>query len=114
MPQVEVEGTQLETVEQGVGDPLVFVHGDLSDHRTWSAQVAALAADYRVIAYSRRYHFPNAEIDAGAANPLGRHVADLAALLATRAKDATLQKVGMLPSASILTGTLPGRGSCAS
>jgi non-heme chloroperoxidase len=60
MTIIEVNGAQLEYVEMGVGDPLVFVHGSLGDLRIWRRQVKLFSARYRVIAYSRRYHHPNA------------------------------------------------------
>jgi pimeloyl-ACP methyl ester carboxylesterase len=71
---------------QGRGEPLVFVHGSASDLRTWRSQQAAFAARYRTIAYSRRYHWPNAPIPEGADYSMAEHVDDLGALL--RALDA--------------------------
>ena len=52
-------GVTLHYVEQGKGVPVVFVHGSLSDYGYWRDQVGAFAKHYRVIAYSRRYNFPN-------------------------------------------------------
>ncbi|MEM9366351.1 MAG: alpha/beta hydrolase [Planctomycetota bacterium] len=53
-------GIALHYREQGVGDPVVFVHGLASDLTFWSRQVEAFARDgYRAISYSRRYNFPN-------------------------------------------------------
>lgn len=59
MHAVPIPGTTLEYVERGQGDPLILVHGTLGDHRSWSLQMEAFAERYRVISYSRRYHFPN-------------------------------------------------------
>jgi pimeloyl-ACP methyl ester carboxylesterase len=78
---LNIEGVTLEVVEQGDGEPVVFVHGDLSDHRTWAAQLPAFAARYRAIAYSRRYHFPNSVIPVGVDNQMAPHVRDLRLLL---------------------------------
>lgn len=50
-----VNGTTLAYREQGDGDPVVFVHGHISDLRTWEQQLSAFADSYRAIAYSRRY-----------------------------------------------------------
>jgi pimeloyl-ACP methyl ester carboxylesterase len=48
--------TRLPWVEQGRGAPVVFVHGAVSDYRTWDRHRAALAdSGYRAIAYSQRY-----------------------------------------------------------
>lgn len=60
-PRVVVDGIELHYVERGSGAPVVLVHGSLADYSYWSYsnQIALLAAQYRVIAYSRRYNFPN-------------------------------------------------------
>ena len=48
--------TRLPWVEQGRGEPVLFVHGAVSDYRTWDRQRAALAdSGYRAIAYTQRY-----------------------------------------------------------
>jgi pimeloyl-ACP methyl ester carboxylesterase len=59
MPSVQIDGTQLEYIEQGEGDPVVLVHGTLGDYRSWGLQMDVFAETYRVISYSRRYHYPN-------------------------------------------------------
>lgn len=56
---VAVNGASLHYLEQGQGTPVVFVHPGYSDYRTWRKQTFAFSKDYRVIAYSRRYNFPN-------------------------------------------------------
>ena len=60
---VSVNGTQLAYHEQGSGDPVLFVHGSSSDLRTWERQIPAIGAQFRAIAYSRRYARPNADIE---------------------------------------------------
>ena len=57
--RIEVGGVELHYIEQGSGEPLILLHGGQGDYRAWQPQIAALSARYRVIAYSRRYHFPN-------------------------------------------------------
>jgi pimeloyl-ACP methyl ester carboxylesterase len=52
-------GVALHYVEQGRGTPLILVHGSLSDGRYWNEAASDFAKHYRVIAYSRRYNFPN-------------------------------------------------------
>lgn len=44
-------GHELYYEVQGVGDPVVLIHGLTLDLRMWDAQVAALAEHYRVIRY---------------------------------------------------------------
>jgi non-heme chloroperoxidase len=53
------QGIELHYVELGKGDPVIFVHGSLSDFSYWEDQVPAFAATYRAITYSRRYNRPN-------------------------------------------------------
>lgn len=82
MPTIEVNGAQLAYLEAGHGAPLVFVHGSLEDLRIWRRQVEQFSATYHVVAYSRRYHHPNAA--PGVGDPpytAGIHAADLAGLI---------------------------------
>ena len=53
------DGIRLHYVEQGSGTPLVLVHGSLSDGGYWTDQIGPLSEHYHVIAYSRRYNYPN-------------------------------------------------------
>jgi pimeloyl-ACP methyl ester carboxylesterase len=41
------------------GSPVVFVHGSLSDFTYWGGQLAMFAGHNDVVAYSRRYNWPN-------------------------------------------------------
>src|SRR5262249_43508567 len=41
------------------GVPVVFVHGGFADYSFWGNQLGPVAETYRVIAYSRRYNYPN-------------------------------------------------------
>jgi pimeloyl-ACP methyl ester carboxylesterase len=78
---VAVNGTTLAYREQGAGEPVVFVHGGLSDLRAWDQQLPAVGRPYRAIAYSRRFARPNEDIDPAADDPMLPHVDDLAAFL---------------------------------
>jgi pimeloyl-ACP methyl ester carboxylesterase len=49
---------------RGQGPAVVLVHGALGDYRQWEPIADSLSDAYRVIAVSRRYHWPNA-VDAG-------------------------------------------------
>ena len=53
------DGVVLHYTEQGRGVPIVFVHGSLVDGSSWNRELTAFSADYRAIAYSRRYNSPN-------------------------------------------------------
>jgi pimeloyl-ACP methyl ester carboxylesterase len=59
LKKVRVNGVELHYLERGRGVPVIFVHGGLDDYRMWEAQMEPFAQSYRVIAYSRRYNFPN-------------------------------------------------------
>jgi non-heme chloroperoxidase len=53
------DGTQLYYVTASIGAPVIFVHGSLSDYSYWQDQLGPFAQKYRVLAYSRRYSWPN-------------------------------------------------------
>lgn len=57
--EVQINGLTLHYIELGQGTPVVLVHGTLEDYRTWDGQLEALSKGYRLISYSRRYHYPN-------------------------------------------------------
>jgi pimeloyl-ACP methyl ester carboxylesterase len=79
--RLDIDGTSLEYEELGSGQPVVLVHGSASDHRTWQGRHETLAGRFRVIRYSRRYHWPNDPIPDGADYSMNQHVADLAAVV---------------------------------
>ncbi len=56
---VFVNGDSLHYVDMGKGEPVIFVHGTLDDYRLWYMQMDTFAKNHRVIAYSRRYAYPN-------------------------------------------------------
>src|SRR5207247_474551 len=78
---VQVGGTSLQFVERGAGTPLVLVHGTLETLDSWRPQIDAFATRFRVIAYSRRYHPPNAPRPDGEAYSLSLHADDLIRLI---------------------------------
>lgn len=51
---VGVPGGRLYYEVAGEGQPILFIHADVSDHSMWSEQVAAFAPKYRVIRYDKR------------------------------------------------------------
>jgi pimeloyl-ACP methyl ester carboxylesterase len=79
--RVQVNGTELSYVEQGSGTRVVFVHGTAGDWRIWEGQRAAVSSRYRFVAYSRRYHAPNAWTGDGKDYSQAVHVDDLAGFL---------------------------------
>ncbi len=68
-------------MDRGSGTPVVFVHGSLETLDSWRAQIDAFATRFRVIAYSRRFHPPNAAPLDAQAYTLALHADDLIALI---------------------------------
>ncbi len=77
----KVNGTTLAYREQGEGEPVVFVHGAISDLRTWEQQLGAVGSSYRAITYSRRFFRPNERSDPGGSDLSLLAVEDLVAFL---------------------------------
>jgi non-heme chloroperoxidase len=78
---VIVNGAELNYVERGQGDAVVFVHGGLGDLRTWGPQMGPFAEHYHAISYSRRGHYPNAWSGDYTKALMSEHVADLAGVI---------------------------------
>jgi pimeloyl-ACP methyl ester carboxylesterase len=56
MPWVEVGSTDIYYVEEGQGQPLVFLHGNSSCAEAWFQQFAHFRDRFRVIAYDSVNH----------------------------------------------------------
>ena len=72
-----VNGYPMAFQERGSGPSIVFVHGALSDYRSWGAQVAAPPAGYRVIAVSLRHYYPEKWTGKGGNFSTTQHADDL-------------------------------------
>ncbi len=79
--KARLAGTDLSYIDSGRGVPVVLIHGSASDYRIWRSQIRPFAAKYRVIAYSRRYHTPNAWRGDGSDYAATLHAEDLVELL---------------------------------
>jgi non-heme chloroperoxidase len=79
--EVQINGLTLHYIELGQGTPVVLVHGTLEDYRTWDGQLEALSNGYRLISYSRRYHYPNEWIKDSSDFSVTIHATDLAAFI---------------------------------
>ena len=86
MPTATVNGVDLAYVEQGGGEPVLFVHGGSGDYRVWGQQMDAFGAGYRVIALSCRGSWPHAKLRPDETLTLDTFVDDLAGFI--RALDA--------------------------
>jgi pimeloyl-ACP methyl ester carboxylesterase len=75
---------------RGRGPDVVLVHGALGDYRVWSPIADSLASSYRVIAVSRRFHWPGAVPTSGVAYSFEGHADDLVVLLRSLGRPAHL------------------------
>jgi pimeloyl-ACP methyl ester carboxylesterase len=83
--EAEANGVRLAYVEQGSGEPMVLVHGAVSDLRAWKPVMEALAKNYRVIAYTQRYFGTAPWPDEGTAFSVATHADDLAKFVSSLA-----------------------------
>lgn len=80
--EIDLEGASFAYRENGHGDPMVLVHANISDLRSWEPLEPLVAPHFRVINYSRRFAHPNPPIgDDGDDDTLLSHVEDLVALI---------------------------------
>lgn len=81
MRTITAEGMSFGYLDLGSGPAVILIHGSMSDYREWSEQMEALAKHYRVIAYSRRYHWPNSPPGKDGDASVPRQTEDLAAII---------------------------------
>jgi pimeloyl-ACP methyl ester carboxylesterase len=79
--ELRVNGVTLSYIERGEGTPVVLVHGTLGDYRTWEGQLEPFSKKFRVISYSRRYHYPNRWTANSTDFSVTIHAGDLAAFI---------------------------------
>lgn len=56
MTRINVNGVDINTVEKGDGEALVFLHGFTGSHDDWRGQVEITANEYRTLAVDHRGH----------------------------------------------------------
>jgi non-heme chloroperoxidase len=79
--KILVNGIELHYISEGVGEPLILLHGGQGDYRAWEPQISELAKYFRVISYSRRYNFPNQNPQTAVDHSANVEAADLEALI---------------------------------
>lgn len=80
--EMTIEVVKLKYVDEGQGEPVVFVHGNIQDHRVWEEQREEIVAQgYRFIAPDLRYHGDTPWTDDGEKYSMATHVSDLAAFI---------------------------------
>lgn len=81
---IEVNGAEIKYVEQGDGPLMILAHGSISDHRRWiKDHMPLLAKNYRVVAYSMRYHGTSDWDESWPPLSMDLYADDLAALIQT-------------------------------
>lgn len=81
MSTMKINGYSIEYREQGEGQPVVLVHGSNSDYRSMQLQQDVFSQQYRTIAYSRRYHWPNDPIAPNSDYSMPEQLEDLEGVL---------------------------------
>lgn len=81
LKSMQVNGYAMAYLEQGAGQPVVLLHGAMSDFRYFSGVIDPLSAKYRVIAVSLRHYYPERWDGKGGSFSLRQHVADVAAFI---------------------------------
>ena len=79
---IEVNGVRLAYVEEGSGETIVFIHGAVSDLRTWDVIREEVAKKYRFVAYTQRYFGTGLWQDDGNGFGVATHADDLAKFIA--------------------------------
>ncbi|WP_373518947.1 alpha/beta fold hydrolase [Pricia sp.] len=79
---LELDGYKISYLDIGEGEPVVFVHGTISDYSVWEAQMDTFSENYRVIALSRRYAYPNDQTNSNSKDySVKAHAKDLVGFL---------------------------------
>jgi len=78
---VHINGYDMSYVEQGSGTPVIFVHGSLSDYRSWLPLLDDFSENNRAISVSLRHYYPEKWDGKEGDISLQQHADDLAALI---------------------------------
>lgn len=79
--EVIVNDTSLTYTSEGVGEPVLFLHGAITDSRVWEAYRALISKNRRFIAYDQRYFGSAVWPDDGRNFQIMTHVDDLIGLI---------------------------------
>jgi DNA-binding winged helix-turn-helix (wHTH) protein/pimeloyl-ACP methyl ester carboxylesterase len=52
---IQINGVPLEVLDVGKGEPVIFVHGAMSDYRSWGHYLPPISEKHRYISYTQRY-----------------------------------------------------------
>ncbi len=79
--EVEANGVTMPYLDEGTGEPIVFVHGAVSDVRTWEPIRAEITGKHRFIAPTLRYFGTGDWPDGGEKFSIVTHADDVAAFI---------------------------------
>jgi pimeloyl-ACP methyl ester carboxylesterase len=71
-------GLSVPYIEQGMGEPMVFIHGSLCDYRYWKLQLNSLSARFRCFAPSLSHYWPAADARGAGDFSWRAHVTEMA------------------------------------
>lgn len=78
---IRVNDYEMTYIERGEGEPLLLVHGSISDYRVWSLQMTPFSRHYRTVAVSLRHFYPERWDGEGDDFSLRQHADDLYAFV---------------------------------
>jgi pimeloyl-ACP methyl ester carboxylesterase len=79
--QIEVNGIPVSYVDDGRGEPVVFVHGAVGDLRVWEPIREVVASQHRFVAPTLRYFGTGEWPDEGGGFSVATHANDIAAFI---------------------------------
>jgi pimeloyl-ACP methyl ester carboxylesterase len=79
--QLKANATTFAYVELGEGEPIVMIHGSLGSLHDFANQWGYFGSEYRIFAYSRRFHPPNSIDRTDTEYTIHRHADDLEVVL---------------------------------
>ena len=78
---VKVNDIDIEYLDVGKGEPIVFVHGAFNDYRSWGHYMIPVSKNHRYISYSRRYFGTQKWVDNGESFSVDTFAKDLVGLI---------------------------------
>ena len=78
---IAIRGSELRYRRSGLGEPLILIHPNISDVRSFAKIEPLLAKYFDVIALCRRHHWPNEPLADGDDDQWDEHALDVAALI---------------------------------
>lgn len=103
---VQVNGVTLTYADRSMGNPVIFVHGGMTDLRSFlSTQIEPFSKRYRAIAYSRRSHYPNPWVEYALDYSIRTEVKDLVGLIEALGVETPVHIVGSSLGGSIAAVT---------